>query len=498
VKLALYTGKVYNGESFTIQARTPRDTFQYTINREPYTEPVVIVSYNDPQGNHRFITPVRLSTPTENLASYSGQMLPDPGVEIVTTAPFTVGVNTVNLVVNNPTDRTLTNAHLFLEFVNISGTVVSEVPVTVTLPPGPTVQPVTFDVSHFTPPYQAGQDYIVMAFWTDYQGNILDTAARPLSSFQADPRPAFAMREADEVWDFGTAARGTLLRRTIALGSVGFMDLLTHIGSVPGLAISATGNRRLPPGDVALYDLTLNTADLPEGPFERTLTIRTSDPDHPTSTVTIRGTITPMPPDSPGGATLRPLDWAAAIPGSHSQGEWVEFTHTLGPDPQTLHPVKVYSQDYGTLWGVGKYATPFGQGTASYEMFGDGRDGDLVVTTGQTVYVDNVRTAIAGTAAAGQKVVPVANTAGFNVGDEVLIIQMQGTGAGNYEFGTIASVASGALTLEENLRNSYASSSPSATLYEHPNYSGRAETFTVDDSCLTDCNYLPPARRWTG
>ncbi len=46
-----------NGESFTVQARTPRDTFQYTIHREPYTAPLVIVSYNDPQGNHRFVMP---------------------------------------------------------------------------------------------------------------------------------------------------------------------------------------------------------------------------------------------------------------------------------------------------------------------------------------------------------------------------------------------------------------------------------------------------------
>ena len=56
-------------------------------------------------------------------------------------------------------------------------------------------------------------------------------------------------------------------------------------------------------------------------------------------------------------------------------GEWYEYTHGLGPDPQTLHPVKVYSQDYATFYGVGKYATDFGQGTASYDMFGDGRDG---------------------------------------------------------------------------------------------------------------------------
>ena len=50
----------------------------------------------------------------------------------------------------------------------------------------------------------------MLAFWTDYQGNILDTAARPLSSFQADPRPASAMALADEVWDFGTAQQVTV------------------------------------------------------------------------------------------------------------------------------------------------------------------------------------------------------------------------------------------------------------------------------------------------
>ena len=73
----------------------------------------------------------------------------------------------------------------------------------------------------------------------------------------------------------------------------------------------------------------------------------------------------------------RPLDVPVTVTGPHNQGEWVEFPHNLGPDPQSLHPVKVYSQDYGTLYGVGKYATNFGQGAASYDMFGTGQDGDL-------------------------------------------------------------------------------------------------------------------------
>jgi PKD repeat protein len=581
VKLALYTGKVYNGESFTVQARTPRDTFQYTINREPYTEPIVIVSYNDPQGNHRFVTPVRLSTPTENLASYSGQMLPDPGVEIVTTAPFTVGVNMVNLVVNNPTDRTLTDAHLFLEFVNISGTVVSEVPVTVTLPPGPTVQPVTFDVSRFTPPYQADQDYIVMAFWTDYQGNILDTAARPLSSFQADPRPAFVADEGSLLWDFGTVRQGTLLKRRFSLANTGFLDLKAMLVSsggrwdkmvdsrvpnwidtgitvqagevvgiraggtvcygsngtalcygpngrggsaasgwlAPGLSelslvarigngapflvgalavVTADRNGRLylgandclgcygdnggnyqahvevyglpvdggrsmslAPGDAQSFDLLLNTHYLPEGPFERTLTIRTSDPDRPTRTLTVRGTITAATPDTAPGSLQRPLDWSATF-AFGTQGQWVQFIHDLGPDPQTLHPVKVYSQDYSTLWGVGKYATPFSAGTASYDMFGDGRDG-VMPSSGNLDYNNGVGVGIVNSGSAGSYYINVTDVYAvwrINPGDVVLIHQTQGANAGCWELNrAVSDFGGGTATyqLQNPLRCNYAS-----------------------------------------
>lgn len=507
VKVALYTGRVSNGDSFTVEARTPRDTFQYTINREPYTEPVVIVSYNDPQGNHRFITPVRLGTPADDLAPHSGQMLQDPGVEIVTTGPVgataaqglglksqadsqsllkqaapqpvstglsyqpdnslsgLTAANTLNLVVNNPTGVTLTDAHLFLEFVNISGTVASEVPVTVTLPPGPTVQPVTFNLSTFNPPYTPDEDYIVMAFLTDYQGNILDTAARPLSSFQEDPRPAFAMAAADATWDFGTAAQGTLLKRSFSVANTGHLDLLTYVGAPPGVSLSQTGSRRLGPADLTTYEIALDTAALPVGAYDQTITLRTSDPDQPSRSITIHGEVTPMPEDSPGGATLRPLDWDATIPGNHSQGEWVEFTHTLAPEPQSLHPVKVYSQDYSALKGVGKYAAPFGQGTASADMFGDGGDGDLVVPPGPAVTINTARASVL---ASGASAAP-SNSTGFSVGDLVLFHQTQRTGnVGRWELNTIAAInGPNDWTLTHTLQ------------YVYDNVNGRAQVIKV-------------------
>jgi hypothetical protein len=469
IKLGLLSGTLAAGESFTLAATTPRDTFQYTIaagHENDFTPPVVLVSYNDPQGNHRFGIPpaaMSLGLPTDNLMAFSGQMLQEPGVEIVTTGAATAGANTTNLMVNNPTGTALTNARLFLEFVNISGTVTSEVPATTNLPPGPNVVPMNWDTAGFSPAYDPAQDYIVMAFLTDYQGNILDTAARPLSSFQEDPKPAFAMATADAAWDFGAAAQGTLLKRSFTFANTGALDLLTYVSAPAGLTVSQTGSRRVGMADMTTYEMALNTANLAVGPYDGTITIRTSDPDARERTVHVVGTVTAAPADTPVGAMQRPLDTAAPVSGT--QGQWVEFTHTLQPDAPTLHPVKVYSQDYSKLWGMGKYATPFGQGTASYDMFGDGRDGDLVVGSGQTVTINTTR---ANVTASGTSASP-ANSNGFSVGDTVLFHQTQGTSnVGRWEFAQIATINSATnWTLARSLT------------YTYDNGNGRAQVIKV-------------------
>ena len=87
--------------------------------------------------------------------------------------------------------------------------------------------------------------------------------------------------------------------------------------------------------------------------------------------------------------------------------------------------------------------------------FGDGHDGDVVVTSGQTLYTDAVRSSLAAVAAAGQRTVTVASAAGFAVGQHVLVIQMQGTGAGGYELGVIEGISGTTLRLQQPLAFAY-------------------------------------------
>jgi len=90
------------------------------------------------------------------------------------------------------------------------------------------------------------------------------------------------------------------------------------------------------------------------------------------------------------------------------------------------------------------------------EAFGDGADGASTISS--TVTLNNPNEEITSGAASGQKDVIVAAGGSFTVGKIVLIHQTQGTGAGNFEFRKIASIASNTLTMEENLSNTYAAS----------------------------------------
>jgi len=144
-------------------------------------------------------------------------------------------------------------------------------------------------------------------------------------------------------------------------------------------------------------------------------------------------TFTPTPPPTMSPTiTLTPTNTATSTPTQ---------TPTL-----TFTPTNTYTPTNIPTFTPTPMPIPF---------YGTGADGDLLVGAGETVYTDNTRSAIISTAASGQLDLLVANANGFAAGQEILIIQIQGTGAGNYEFETIASINSNTFTLSKSLINTY-------------------------------------------
>ncbi|MCA0352064.1 MAG: carboxypeptidase regulatory-like domain-containing protein [Chloroflexi bacterium] len=245
LELALMSGTVQHNQTFKIVATPPNDAFSYRINREPYTKPLVILAYNDPQGHHRLVTTSELSHPQANLAPYSGQMLHDSaGVEIIATAPFTPALQqTTTLLAQIPAVESFINARLYLEFIDLNGQggVVREEARSVNLQPGPNLVNITWQAADFNPAFNPNHRYGVIAFLTDHQGNILGNSARMLDTFQADPQPIFAINTAESVWNFGTATQGSQLRHNFGLpneGRAGLRTTLLGAGGRRDLAIS--------------------------------------------------------------------------------------------------------------------------------------------------------------------------------------------------------------------------------------------------------------------
>ena len=472
VQIGFQSGTVNAGDSFTVEALTPRDTFQYTKNDPGAVDPVIVVSYNDPQGNHRFILPAASSLGThdhlgDDLSGLSNQMIPDPGVQIASTSS-----TQANFVINAPHPESITNGHLFVEYIDSQGNVAHEDDFQRTFLTGPTVVPVTIDLNTYP-----ADEYILLAFFTDSQGNIIDSSARPLASFGPDPLPIANITAAEwrigpaapqsvvsipDPWDFGGVEAGTVLHARVTLGNTGVGNLLYALtGYGDELSFSGAAAGTLAPTQTRTIDITLDTRGLAAGPFSRTLKVRTNDPNHAEIVINLAGTII-----TPGGdatayqaSIFQPWDQYVYVEGPYNQNDTITFDHTILDEGARMHPLYLYDEDGETLRGVGEFGVDFSGGYAPAHVFGSGVDGDLVVEpTPSFVFCNHPAAPCTGLtviASAGQQDLTVVDESSFSVGKEVLVIQMQGTGAGQYEFNTISAVNGNTLTLQSGLENTY-------------------------------------------
>ncbi|RJP53338.1 MAG: hypothetical protein C4586_01555 [Anaerolineaceae bacterium] len=457
------SGRVPAGERIVVG---PSDTFQYTKSAGS-VEPVIVVSYNDPQGNHRFILPsgnyptgAKITTLDELITALNGFMLADPGVDISSTSS-----NQAGFVINSPHPAMITNGKLFVEYIDGDGNVLHEDVTTQDFDSGPTVVQQTINLTTYPP-----ATTILLAFFTDSAGNIIDSSARPLASFGADPAPeanitvdnweigAQSLVSVPNPWDLGAFEPGTTMHAKLYLTNTGLGDLrysLTGLGS--GWSIAGNSAGTLGPTQQNVFSLSFDSAGMTPQTINRALYLRTNDPANGTVTINLQTTLgTPV-----GTATAyqvssyKPWDQFVYVAGPHNQNDIVNFTHTLADDPSRMFPLYMYNEAGTTLKGVGEYGVDFSGQTAPFGVFGTGADGDLTVTTGQTIYTDNTRSAVSSTANSMQPNIALSSGTGFAAGQEVLIIQIQGTGAGLYEFANIASVSSNTLILTKNITNTY-------------------------------------------
>jgi len=110
--------------------------------------------------------------------------------------------------------------------------------------------------------------------------------------------------------------------------------------------------------------------------------------------------------------------------------------------------------DAGVLTNVDTSSNPGDVVLATDLYTGNASSGDNYVNN-ITEYMDDRKAAVTQRCNAGSDVVHVSDTTLFDISQEILIIQMTGTGAGQWETKYIQSVVPGQITLTENLQNTY-------------------------------------------
>ena len=83
----------------------------------------------------------------------------------------------------------------------------------------------------------------------------------------------------------------------------------------------------------------------------------------------------------------RPLDVPVVITGNHNQGEQYNFTHTLGPNADSIHPCKLYDQNGSTVKGRASTAPTLAGAVCLTVYSVTARDG--VMLSGSTVRFSN-------------------------------------------------------------------------------------------------------------
>jgi len=213
---------------------------------------------------------------------------------------------------------------------------------------------------------------------------VLHVSGRPLSSFQVDPKPAFAMNNADDTWNLGSVLPGNIIETSVGIANTGFRNLTVGRPTTVGIGLTAelTAPTGIQPLTFKRVQISLDTQGLPTGPYSGVVHIRTNDISHSTQDINVVGTIL-NPQSQPivlSSNPYQPLLEHVSVPGGQDQSTVITFTNPIQDNPQPLYVLDsegaivargldvlgIPSVNYQVFAVTSKQPTPTSPGIAPY------------------------------------------------------------------------------------------------------------------------------------
>lgn len=372
IEVSMSSGIVEQGDSFTITGLSPKDVLSYTINQEPYTQPIIIISYNDPSGNKRISTSVQLTSIFDDLSQYINQVSDPPNLELDSLSNFNPnGDNQISLTLVNPRDETITNGQLLIAYAESeTGEIVAGHQIDSSFFPGPNVFFDTFNTSEFSPSYDTNKEYKVKVLALDNQGIVVDIAYSQLKALGNSKPAKISLNFYD--WDIGDIAKGKPVVNDLVIANTGFGKLWAWSGiGAPLQVVQVSTIHQLEPGEMKVIPLSLDTSSLPLGPYIGSLTLRTNDPDNPTIEISITGTIvSPTDPVTASADPYQPLTEKVYVNGPLAANTIATFNNAAQVS-SGAEPI-AFTDESGTILGKGEQFIGLDEGSIPLTCTGIG------------------------------------------------------------------------------------------------------------------------------
>jgi hypothetical protein len=355
---------------------SPTDVFNFynngngrTLPLSPpvYTPPVVLISYNDQQGNWRQVVDLQIKDAGGTLDLPGIRLrpkIPAPRISIHSRTQYDYGSANALYVSLFNGGPVIQNSRLFVEYVSATGSVLQSESATINLPRGPERRTFSFTPSLYSAQLATGARALALVTLVDHEGNVIDMASHVFQAGVAGDQYRYGgkLQLSASALAFGTVKLGQTPMRTLVLANTGTNPLEVAVSSEnPALQTSLpAGPVVLRPAETTPVSVWIDTARLGTGSSNLNLRLMSSAAGAAATvpvTVTVQSTPTNLVEAVQGYPWRKRIILASAC----APGTEVVISHGLGDSAlvQPLYAWDSYEQLVATAdWSPDESLVP--------------------------------------------------------------------------------------------------------------------------------------------